>query len=54
VFSNEIFIVLLKLKYEVEELLGKYIKQLQTLNGASNKILGKAPRKPILLLSVCS
>lgn len=35
-----------------EELLGKYIKQLQTLNRATNKNLGKAPHKPILLLSV--
>lgn len=34
------------------ELVQKYTKQLQSLNRASNKTLGKAPHKPILLLSV--
>lgn len=35
-----------------KELILKYTKQLQSLNRASNKILGKAPHKPILLLSI--
>ena len=34
------------------ELVQKYEKQLQSLNRASNKTLGKAPHKPILLLSI--
>ena len=34
------------------ELVQKYKKQLQSLNRASNKTLGKAPHKPILLLSI--
>lgn len=34
------------------ELIHKYTKQLQSLNRASNKNLGKAPHKPILLLSL--
>lgn len=36
----------------IEELLEKYIKQFKSLNRASHKIMGKAPHKPILLLSV--
>jgi putative restriction endonuclease len=36
----------------INELVQKYTKQLQSLNRASNKILGKAPHKPILLLSI--
>jgi putative restriction endonuclease len=35
-----------------DELFHKYTKQLQSLNRASNKMLGKAPHKPILLLSI--
>lgn len=35
-----------------KELILKYTKQFQSLNRASNKILGKAPHKPILLLSI--
>ena len=35
-----------------KELVQKYTKQLQSLNRATNKTLGKAPHKPILLLSV--
>jgi putative restriction endonuclease len=35
-----------------KELILKYTKQLQSLNRASNKTLGKAPHKPILLLSI--
>ncbi len=34
------------------ELVQKYTKHLQSLNRASNKTLGKAPHKPILLLSI--
>ena len=34
------------------ELVQKYTKQLQSLKRASNKDLGKAPHKPILLLSI--
>ena len=34
------------------ELIQKYTKQLQSLNRASNKMLGKAPHKPVLLLSI--
>jgi putative restriction endonuclease len=34
------------------ELVQKYTQQLQSLNRASNKTLGKAPHKPILLLSI--
>lgn len=35
-----------------KELILKYTKQLQSLNRASNKTLGKAPHKPILLWSI--
>jgi putative restriction endonuclease len=35
-----------------KELILKYTKQFQSLNRASNKTIGKAPHKPILLLSV--
>ena len=34
------------------ELVQKYTKQLQSLNRASSKSLGKAPHKPVLLLSI--
>ena len=34
------------------ELVQKYTRQLQSLNRASNKTLGKAPHKPVLLLSI--
>lgn len=36
----------------IEELLEKYIKQFKSLNRASHKTMGKAPHKPIMLLSV--
>lgn len=35
-----------------EEILEKYIRELKKLNRASNKAMGKAPHKPIMLLSV--
>ena len=34
------------------ELVQKYTRQLQSLNRATNKTLGKAPHKPVLLLSI--
>ena len=36
----------------INDLVQKYKRQLQSLNRASNKTLGKAPHKPILLLSI--
>ena len=36
----------------INNLVQKYKRQLQSLNRASHKSLGKAPHKPILLLSI--